>query len=201
MRKRRLYRILVILIVFANPYLCRSQDFSFACNRDTTISGCALDSCFTLRALVPDIRQSSSNYQVNPVTLNGNGCVPQYLAPETLGTPSNLVQDDTYSALIPIGFPFSFFGVNYTNLVVGSNGTVCFDPTRAGQAAHYGLLFDGSALGEVGSPVDLPSALYDAAQIMGAYHDLDITQDDSPNRRIQYQTVGVSPNRKGIVIL
>lgn len=199
MRKRRLYRILVILIVFVNPYLSRSQDFSFACNRDTTISGCALDPCFTLRALVPDIHASSSNYEVNPIVQNGNACVPQYLAPETFGTPTNLVQDDTYSALIPIGFPFSFFGVNYTNLVVGSNGTVCFDPTRAGQAAHYGIMNSGGVLGETGIPEDLPSTLYDAAQIMGAYHDLDITLNSSPNRRIQYQTIGVIPNRKWVV--
>ena len=40
-------------------------------------------------------------------------------APTVLPTMS----DDSWSSVVPIGFTFSFYGVNYTNCVIGSNGS------------------------------------------------------------------------------
>jgi hypothetical protein len=41
------------------------------------------------------------------------------------GTPVTL-SDDSYSAAVPIGFPFPFYGTSYTDLVIGSNGLLGF---------------------------------------------------------------------------
>lgn len=177
-----------------------AQNFSFNCTRDTTISGCSSTPCFTLRTLAPDIRALSSSYTVNPINTNGNACVPQYSNPALPGQPTDLVNDDTYSGVIPIGFPFTFYGTTYNSLVVSSNGAISFDLSRAGGFAHYGLFRSGGGvLAEIGTPEDLPSALYDAAQIMGVYHDMDITINSSPNRRIRYLTTGAAPNRKWVI--
>src|SRR5215510_2655841 len=47
------------------------------------------------------------------------------------GTTINL-SDDQYSYIIQIGFPFCFYGAAYTSLLVGSNGVISFDTTKAG---------------------------------------------------------------------
>jgi len=40
--------------------------------------------------------------------------------------------DDTYSAALPLGFDFNFYGVTYTDIYVNSNGTVAFEGTYLG---------------------------------------------------------------------
>lgn len=47
------------------------------------------------------------------------------------GTPVVSLSDDQYSEIISIGFPFCFYGATYTSLVVGSNGIILFDTTKA----------------------------------------------------------------------
>jgi gliding motility-associated-like protein len=192
-------RIFYIVVFFQLPSIVRAQDFSFSCNRDTSMSGCASSPCFNLRALVPDIRSASSSYFVNPITNSARTCTPLYANPEITGTTTGLVLDDLYSGVIPIGFNFPFYGNNYSNLVVSSNGALSFDLSRAGQFAHYGLFNNGGVLQDNGVPENLPSTLYDPAQIMGVYHDIDITIGTSPNRRIDYRTVGAAPNRKWVL--
>src|SRR5690606_39000188 len=145
-------------------------------------------------------RASSSEYQVSLAGAGSLGCVPRYNDPTTGGVSSNLTADDTYSQVIDLGFTFPLYGSNYLERVVSSNGAISFDISRAGQAAHYGILNSGNLLnGEVGDYLALPSFLYDPAQIMGVYHDMDITIRNNGARRISYETVGVAPNRKFIV--
>ena len=75
-----------------------------------------------------------------------------------------------------------------------------FDLTRSGQQAHWDLLENNGILSQTGTPVNLPSALYDPAQIMGAYHDLNIiAAGSSPLRRIDYRLIGAAPNRKWVL--
>ncbi len=127
------------------------------------------------------------------------GCVPVYAQPGDPGTATNLTTDDIYSATIPIGFPFPFYGNIYNNLKVSSNGVVTFNTALSG-FAHYGILNNGGSLsGTAGIPQNLPSTLYAEAIIMGPYHDIDIGITTSPLRRIQYVTVGAAPHRKWIL--
>jgi len=48
-------------------------------------------------------------------------------------TPINtgIVADDIYSAVIPIGFTFSYYGTPHTQCIIGSNGMINFDLTLA----------------------------------------------------------------------
>lgn len=178
-----------------------AQPFTFNCTRDTFIARCAGTSCFTLKALIPDIHAASGTYTVNPIGATPSACFPVYVQPDDPGgTSADLTIDDIYSTPFNIGFPFPFYGTVYNNLIASPNGAVSFDVSKTGAFAHFGMLYDGTILNAaLGSPVDLPSTLYDAALIMGPYHDMAPQYATSPNKKIQYQVVGTAPHRKWIL--
>lgn len=177
--------------VFLLPLLLLSvnllgQSFSFNCTRDTLVPGCPANFCFTLKGTIPDVRQQSISYTINP-TSSVQGCFPTYVAPnDPQGTPTNLTVDDTYSSLITMGFPFSFYGVVYNTLAASTNGYLTFDASKAGGYAAWSI------------PADLPSTSYDRAVIMGPNHDLFPTTSQ-PNQRIQYQVYGTAPHRRWVL--
>jgi hypothetical protein len=51
-----------------------------------------------------------------------------YVGYPVAGTAISLPIDDRFSDYIPIGFPFCYDGIQYTQLLVSSNGYVIFDP-------------------------------------------------------------------------
>ncbi|MCA9782181.1 MAG: hypothetical protein H6678_02675 [Candidatus Delongbacteria bacterium] len=53
----------------------------------------------------------------------------------TIGTAVTLSDDSYTTTPIPIGFDFRFYGNTYTELYIGSNGTIGFDPTLLGSLA------------------------------------------------------------------
>jgi len=59
---------------------------------------------------------------------NGNvGATGPYL-----NAPSQVnLSDDSWSGAVNIGFPFSFYGQNYTQCVIGSNGLISFNLSNA----------------------------------------------------------------------
>ena len=61
-------------------------------------------------------------------------------APETFD-PVNIVSlnDDQYSDIIEIGFPFVFFGESYDSLVISSNGYVRFQLGYAGNFSDFSV--------------------------------------------------------------
>lgn len=178
-----------------------AQSFTFSCTRDTVIGRCQGTACFTLKASIPDIHALSGSYTVNPIGATPSACFPVYLQPnDPTGDTTSLTVDDIYSNVIGIGFPFPFYGTIYNNLVASSNGVVSFDASRSGQFAHYGMLRDINLLSATaGLPENLPSNLYDAALIMGPYHDLNPEYPTSPTRIVQRKTIGTSPHRKWIL--
>ncbi|HUQ66935.1 MAG TPA: hypothetical protein VM101_12310, partial [Flavitalea sp.] len=193
----RFFTLLVLLFIGLGS---SAQSFNYHCSRDTTVVGCS-NSCITLKAIVPDIHSSTSTYVMVPGNSPSNSCM---MAPPVLpngpGTPTNLTIDDRYSTAINIGFPFSFFGTTYNQLVASTNGLLSFDLTLANAFSHYGILDQGGFLSAIGgTPLNLPSALYDKALIMGPYHDLNPALTTSPTQRIQYTTVGTAPHRKWVL--
>ncbi len=100
--------------------------------------------------------------------------------PTTLG----VTEDDVYSAPIPIGFTFNFYGTNYTQLIIGANGTVSFDTALASGYDPYPI---SAAL--LGNTNVLNS-------ICGPWCDIDIFYTGSTIGSETYSTVGVAPNRK-----
>ena len=115
----------------------QGQSFSLNCTRDTLVPGCPANFCFTLKGRVPDIRKQTSSYTINP-TSTTPGCFPVYVAPNNpQGTPTNLTIDDTYSPLITIGFPFSFYGTVYMFCLLHvRNSLVCLKFTRITHTAY-----------------------------------------------------------------
>ncbi|RYE19850.1 MAG: hypothetical protein EOP51_19085, partial [Sphingobacteriales bacterium] len=177
---RKIIISLVLLVGFLNS---KSQNLSYTCLRDTVL-GCGVN-CFTLNAKFPDLRSVGSNYAVKNIT-NISACRP-YADPGAPGPSANLLIDDRYSGVLTLPFTFPFYGTPYNSLIASTNGYVSFDVSKTGTFSHYDD--DG----------DLPNTLYDAALIMGPYHDLDPSEPTSPTQQIKYQTFGTAPNRKWIL--
>ncbi|MBX2829532.1 MAG: gliding motility-associated C-terminal domain-containing protein [Flavobacteriaceae bacterium] len=144
---------------------------------DTTID-CG-EECITLEAgviAIPEVDTSS-------YTINGPICD---LPPIDGGTPTNLVIDDTWSSIIDIGFDFSFFGNEYSQMVVAANGQISFDLSLADD-------FNGWSI----DPEDLIPVADDSFPlntIYGAFHDLNPAVNPDP-ARINYFVTGDAPFR------
>ncbi len=183
---KKLFNIIIVLLL-ANVYPAKAQNsFSFSCSRDTVINGCAA-TCITLKAKIPDIRSQSDSYVINQTSGPG-GCFVMNVDPGQPGTSTNLTIDDRYSSVINLPFPFPFYGTVYNNLVASTNGYVSFDQTLAGQFSHY-----STAAG------NLPNTGYDRALIMGPYHDLDPAYTTSPTQKIKYDVIGTAPHRQWVL--
>jgi gliding motility-associated-like protein len=165
MRKIRTF-VIVLLTVFTvvksyagtNVPLCLGQDATICAGQTVTISNC----------------NSGSN------TSNASGVY--------LNAPSSVtLSDDAWSGVVNLGFTFNFYGQNYTQCVIGSNGLVSFNTNQANGYCPWSL---------TGGP--LPNTT-----ITGARNSAMITyQDINPSLggQIQYQSIGTAPNRKFVVL-
>ena len=118
-----------------------------------------------------------------------SGTTPGTAAGLYLNAPTNVpLTDDSWSGMVSIGFPFSFYGSTYTQCVIGSNGLVSFNLANAGGYCPWGLNGVGP----------LPNAGFAAAKntIMLTYQDI----NPSLGGQVQYQTIGTAPNRKFVVL-
>ncbi|MBU6177775.1 MAG: hypothetical protein KGO80_08430, partial [Bacteroidetes bacterium] len=107
-------RVFTLFVFIGIAFVSRAQSFTLNCTRDTLVPSCPANFCFTLKGRVPDIKKQTNSYTINP-TSTTPGCFPVYVAPnDPQGTPTNLTVDDTYTPLITMGFPFSFYGATYT---------------------------------------------------------------------------------------
>lgn len=91
--------------------------------------------------------------------------------------------DDIWSPLLPIGFNFCFYGNNYSQVAIGSNGLVSFDPSYAGAYCPWAI---GAAI---------PSAANPLNSIMAPYHDI----DPSISGIVRWDTLGAAPCRIFVV--
>ena len=191
---KKFYWIFLILIS-ASGYNATAQRTSLNCTRDTIVA-CAVQ-CFTLEAKVPDSRASSDDYVVNLLSSETVGCFNTIVNPSIPGNSTTIASDDTYSQLINLPFTFSFYGVDFTSLVMSGNGTISFDGTRAGLRSEYAMLStNGTSVNATnGTGLNVPTNLYDRALIMGPFHDINPTTTTSPTRRVKYDIYGVAPNR------
>lgn len=98
---------------------------------------------------------------------------------------SGITVDDVYSVVHPIGFPFVFYGATYTSLVIGPNGTLCFDLSLAGGYDPWPIT--AVLLGN--------ASKYN--NICGPWCDIDISIPGGGT--ITYSLTGVAPYRKYIV--
>jgi gliding motility-associated-like protein len=120
----------------------------------------------------------TTNYLAIPITYAPN--------PYNVGTPILVNIDDTWSQVINLPFNFCFFGTNYNQVVIGSNGIISFNTTYAGGFCQWNLQ---------GLPGGIPTTALPTASIMGIYQDIDPTNLGD----IYYQLTGTAPCRKLIV--
>ena len=142
----------------SNVNLCLGQDATICAGQTVTITNC--------------------NTGGNPNTSAGI----------YLNAPSSVtLSDDVWSGTVNLGFTFNFYGQNYTQCVIGSNGLVSFNTNQANTYCPWSL---------TGGP--LPNAI-----ITGARNSAMLTyQDINPSLggQIQYQSIGTAPNRKFVVL-
>jgi len=157
-----LFSVVVISLISkynAQVTLCLGQDTSVCPGQSVTINNC---------------NQGGGANNVAGVYLN---------------QPSQVnLSDDQWSGVVNIGFPFNFYGQNYTQCVIGSNGLVSFNLTNANGYCPWSL----------GGVPPLPNAVLTSARnsIMLTYQDI----NPSLGGQIQYQTIGQAPNRRFVVL-
>lgn len=110
-----------------------------------------------------------------------HGTVAYSPIPIVAGTTVGGLSDDNVVGTFPIGFTFNFFGVDYTNFYIGSNGFITFS---AGMPS-------GCCSGQ-----NLPSGSTPNNLIAYSWEDLDPGNGGAPALNyVRYETQGVAPNR------
>ena len=92
---------------------------SIVVSSNTTICS---GSCANLTSTVTALRRT---------TTYSDAATPYTPFPYGVGTTAIPNVDDVWSAAIPIGFNFCFFGNTFTNLLIGSNGEITFNTAVA----------------------------------------------------------------------
>lgn len=98
------------------------------------------------------------------------------------------LSDDSWSGAVNIGFTTNFYGQNYTQCVIGSNGLISFNLSNANGYCPWSLAGVGA----------LPQGGFAAAKNaqMPAYMDIHPGIGGS----IFYKTIGTAPNRSFVVV-
>ncbi|MFZ4771153.1 MAG: SprB repeat-containing protein, partial [Ferruginibacter sp.] len=162
---------------------------------NTTINLSCSTPCTTLRFQVPHLKETNE-YAVNSIPYNA--------FPYNLGTEiTSIYEDDKYSDLIPMTFPFCFYGQTYNNIIVGSNGIATFETLCALASNAYTLTTGGFPqplpYNSPAAPGGIGTTYYPRTAIMGAYHDIDPSANPLPTRRIEYKVFGTAPCRKFVI--
>ena len=188
---RKIFLLVLVFQSFCVIKVNAQSCFNIFAGNDTTIS--CLQPCLDLKARVPDVK-TTDDYQVIQIPYtpypytNPTGVVfdPAYV-------------DDLYSDVINLPFTFCFYGLTYTNCVVGTNGILTFD-AQTNKNTYNAYLIDRPIPYAGGSPNNGSVVYYPKASIMGPFHDIDPELLLQPyNRKMEYIVQGVAPCRKFIV--
>lgn len=143
------------------------------------IQACAPLAVFTINANYP----ATVTVPSNQITGSGYSTSTIPYTPNPPGGTSVALADDNSSGALPIGFTFNYYGVNYNNFYISSNGYIGFTPPLPGTFSYSA---DDMENNLCNSP-NLPNNA-----IFGWY------QDWNPSglaNAVQYQTTGTAPNR------
>lgn len=122
----------------------------------TPVTGCGASTCSTLEANYTALG-TTTNYTVQNIA---------YQPPYQFGCLANSVSvyvDDVWSNSISLPFNFCYYGNNYNQIIIGSNGTVSFDTLNNTPGGYSEWSFN----------TNLPSATMFLNTIFGVYHDID----------------------------
>ena len=165
--------LLLFLFLITTYLYCNSQNVPLCLGQDATI-------CSNQTVTITNCNSGG----------NANNAAGLYLDAPTIVT----LTDDVWSGAVNIGFTFSFYGQNYTQCLIGSNGLLSFNLAQANQYCPWSL---------TGGP--LPNTIITGARnsAMLTYQDINpsiIPPAPAPPPSIQYQTLGTAPNRKFVVL-
>lgn len=164
---------------------------------DILIPSCAAtdSACVSVMAKFPDIRQTvntANAYVCNAIPFSGN------YGFNIGGTAVSVGQDDYWSPVVNLPFNFCYFGNTYNQCLIGPNGGISFDISRAGNRDEYRV--------SAGDTVPGPMVGSDQSHlntIFACYHDMDpsvcTTFPFFGCEYIYWQIVGVAPCRKLVV--
>jgi hypothetical protein len=93
-------------------------------------------------------------------------------------------QDDYYSGIVNIGFAFTFYGTKYTKCIIGTNGVISFDTSRAYSFNTWAMITEPT-----GNPAEQRNT------IAVPWQDLHIASSGN----LKYSTVGTEPTRIFVV--
>ena len=96
------------------------------------------------------------------------------------------LNDDQWSAVVPLPFPFTFYGNVYNQCIIGSNNVVSFNTANAGAYCTW-------PISNIPAPGGMPGDIRNC--VMGPWHDL----LPPAGGTIKYGTVGTAPNRIFVV--
>jgi gliding motility-associated-like protein len=165
------YRLFILLFSLSTIMLRSQGCFTITAGTNTTICQGA---CATLTAAISSSVLATTSYSAQSI--------PHTPFPYTGGTNAfAFATDDIWSQPINIGFNFCYFGTNFTQCVVGSNGQISFSTALAGGGNGFNVT---TALPSL---TDLPGNT-----ICGAFRDIDPSQGGV----IRTYTTGVAPCRK-----
>jgi len=177
----KFYSVLIFLISFfvlttvnaqapGCPNVNAGEDVSFNCRDGITTD---LNATFLQTGQTTDYEISSIDY------------APPF--PFTGGTPVSVNEDDVWSPRINLPFDFCFFGNDYNQLTIGSNGVVSFDVDRYPEGSNCEYEINAS----VPSPVLLRNAIF------GVYTDIDPVENGSG--QINFEIFGQAPCRTVVI--
>ena len=94
---------------------------------------------------------------------------------QTSGTEITGLDDDNFVGPIQIGFPFKYYGIEYTELYISSNGFIGFGPTDGYSSTSNKVM---------------PTSTVPNNIVAWCWDDLDPTDTDNPDAKVLYQTDG-----------
>jgi uncharacterized repeat protein (TIGR01451 family) len=124
--------------------------------------------------LLSILTRAQTNYAVYQIPYNPDPFMAGNIVP-------GVTSDDIYSAAIPIGFSFNFYGINYNTLCVGSNGTVSFGSSLAGAYSNW-------------NSTGLPTSTVNNS-VLGPWQDL----NPGTGGTIKYSLNGSAPFRRMVI--
>jgi hypothetical protein len=132
---------------------------------------------------------NTSFFEVGTTTSYSVCNIPYTPFPYNVGTGFGLVQDDYWTASIPLPFHFCFFGVDYTSCVVGPNGVLSFNPAYSSAYCTYSF------------SATCPNTTLFRSCVFGAYHDMDpsVSCSTAPCPDARYVVLGTAPCRVFVV--
>lgn len=184
MSSRALLFFMILINCLINAQICSgviardilgNQDVNVDCSYPLT----NFNSCLSLQLTYPKF-YSTDTYKTESITYKPP-------VPYNYGIPLNVVADDLFVKAIDLPFSFCFFGKDYNQVAIGTNGLITFDMSN----------MEGAAISFPNIKALNPSHLLPTNSIFGVMQDLVFPEDDESE--IYYTIEGTVPCRRLIV--